>query len=452
VRKSCQHIPPVALVVAYVFWRVARHYAKDNPAIVTAAQIVLVVVAVGWLVTAVAGWLARRPGPGLGIPTTPEQWQELAQNWEQQRQERAAERQRRKQARKVADRAFMCDELPGAPDEKRSAQTDEGRLGRAGLPVLRSERELADWLGVGLPRLRWFTHHKPVDSVSHYVRYTIPKRNGGRRTILAPKTELKRLQRKVLHGILDLIPASEASHGFVKERSIATNAGMHVGRQVVLNIDLTDFFPTITYPRVRGLFMAFGYSFPVASTLALLCSECEREPFDRGQERLYVSVGPRALVQGAPTSPAIANLVAWRLDHRLVGLASKHEFGYTRYADDLTFSGDGIDGALRILSAAGRVIADEGFQINRDKTRVYRRSSKQMVTGLVVNDQVSTPRELRRRLRAIIHNAAKAGLQSQNRDSRPDFRAHLLGQIAFVNEACPEHARRLKEDLASVPD
>jgi hypothetical protein len=387
-----------------------------------------------------------------GMPITQDAMRQWQENWEREREERRIEKERRREARRLGDRRFHCRELPGADTDRRQTPIDEDKLTRLGLPVLRTEREVADWLGVSLPRLRWFTFHRPVDGTSHYVRYTIPKRSGGRRVILAPKRDLKRLQRKVLRDLLSRIPNCDCCHGFAQQRSIATNAAPHVGKQVVLNLDLKDFFPTVTYARVRGMYMALGYPFAVASTLALLCTECEREPFDKRQERVYVSVGPRCLIQGAPTSPALANMVAFRLDRRLQGLAASHGFAYTRYADDLTFSGDDPETALRIMTAAGYIITDEGFTVNRDKTHLYGRSTAQRVTGLVVNDQVSTPRELRRRLRAIIHNAKTTGLQAQNHQGHRDFRRHLEGQISFIHGVAPEQAEALREALAAVPE
>ncbi|MGB0384489.1 MAG: reverse transcriptase family protein [Ardenticatenaceae bacterium] len=278
---------------------------------------------------------------------------------------------------------------------------------------------------------------------------SIPKRSGGERLILAPKEELKALQRQVLRDLLDKVPPADAAHGFVRERSIVTNALPHIGKQVILNLDLKDFFPSIIYPRVRGLFISLGYSFSVGSTLALLCTAHEREAFDHNGKRYYISVGPRHLVQGAPTSPALANLIAYRLDRRLTGLANKHDFTYTRYADDLTFSGDEFETARRLLGLIPRIVEDEGFTINQSKTRLLRASSRQIVTGLVVNDQLSTPRQLRRRLRAILHNAQTTGLSAQNRDNHEDFRAYLLGMIGFVEQANPAQAVALKQALPS---
>ncbi|MGQ9731216.1 MAG: reverse transcriptase family protein [Candidatus Zipacnadales bacterium] len=331
-------------------------------------------------------------------------------------------------------------------------KTDLKRLRKYGLPILRNPHELAAWLDISPSRLRWFTINKPVEQVSHYVRFKRPKRGGGERIILAPKRELKQLQRQVLREILERLPVSEVAHGFVAGRSIVTNARPHVGKRVVVNLDLQDFFPSITLARVRGVFTNLGYSYRVASILALLCTEYERKMHDKGGQLAYVSVGPRTLVQGAPTSPALANLVAWKLDRRLAGLAHKLGFTYTRYADDLTFSGDQAWLAPALVGLVRHIVAEEGFAINPAKTRIFRRSSKQVVTGLVVNDRVNTPRELRRKIRAILTNAKHTGLQAQNREDHPHFRRYLAGLISFIYAANPEHALRLKAQLASVPD
>jgi RNA-directed DNA polymerase len=361
-------------------------------------------------------------------------------------------RGRRGRRRKDADRGYFGEELWGTSKRHRAATFDEARVRRLDLPALRDERALAAWLGLPLARLRWFTHDRPADKTWHYVRYVVPKRNGGQRVILAPKRELKALQRRVLAELVARIPVASAAHGFVSGRSIATNARPHVGQRVVVGLDLKDFFPSITFQRVRGVFIAHGYSYAVASALALLCTEYDREPFDREGEQFYISVGPRHLVQGAPTSPALANLVAWRLDRRLMGLAARYGFSYTRYADDLTFSGDNAAAIGRLLTHVKRIIADERFVLNDAKTRVARRARRQVVTGLVVNDQVAAPRQLRRRLRAMLHNARQSGLEAQQRTPRGSGAAYVRGLIAFVNAVNPRHAAPLQAALQRVAD
>lgn len=370
--------------------------------------------------------------------------------WEQERERRRQERAERRRRAKERDRLFHGEETWGVSARHRGAVTDEGRLACYGLPVLRSEAELAAWLGISRERLRWFTHDRPADTVWHYVRHTRAKRDGGTRVILAPKRELKALQRHVLRHLLDLVPPTEAAHGFRAGHSIATNAGPHAGRQVVVNLDLKDFFPSVTYPRVRGVFISLGYGYAVAATLALLCTEHDRVAYERDDGRYYISVTPRALPQGAPTSPALANLAAARLDRRLLGLARARGWSYTRYADDLTFSGDDAAAAARLLSATKRIIAAEDFVVHPEKVHVARRSGRQVVTGLVVNDGVGTPRQLRRRLRAVLHNAAQTGLEAQNREGREGFRAYLAGMIGHVSAANPAQGKGLREALQQL--
>src|SRR5262249_54718015 len=148
----------------------------------------------------------------------------------------------------------------------------------------------------------------------------------------------------------------------------------------------------------------------------------------------WVAAGDRALPQGACTSPAISNLVTRKLDRRLAGAARKLGWTYTRYADDLTFSaGAAAAGSLALVLARVRhILRDEGFAVNERKGRVQRRSQRQSVTGIVVNDKPGVPREELRRLRAILHRARTTGLAAQNRDHHPDFAAYLRGKIAYI--------------------
>jgi len=377
------------------------------------------------------------------------QWRSRADQWRERQQQ---ERELRRRARVRRDRRYFGEQLWGASAQQRYASTNLESLRQHDLPEFRSEWELAEWLGLPLHRLRWFTHDKAADTVWHYVQYTIPKRSGGTRTILAPKRELKALQRKLLHELIEKIPPSHLAHGFIKARSTVTNADQHTGRAFVLRLDLRDFFPSITYRRVRGLFIRLGYSFSVASVLALLCTEYQRERYERNGIPYYVSIGERHLVQGAPTSPALSNLIARGMDYRLNGLASKRDFSYTRYADDLTFSGDSLDDTLKILDVAQRIIPSEGFAVNKAKTKIFRQSSRQMVTGIVVNQQTSTPRQLRRKVRAILHNAQQTGLHAQNKEGHENFRAYLLGLIGYIHAANPQHGAQLLAALQALPD
>lgn len=372
--------------------------------------------------------------------------------WTAQVDERRLEREREKTARRRRDRVTFGEAGWGTPQAKIKATSDAARLRQAQLPTFDGEAGLAEWLGVPLTKLRWYSHDKRVDAAWHYVRYELPKKSGGTRVILVPKTDLKAMQRKIYTELLAKLPVHPAAHGFVPAHSITSNAAPHVGRELVLNLDLKDFFPSISFRRVRGLFLSFGYSYAVASTLALLCTERDRHPVQRGGKTVYAAIGGRTLIQGAPTSPALANLAARRLDIRLSGLAEKLGLTYTRYADDLTFSGDDFNAMMSAGRTAKTIIESEGFTLHVEKTRLYRQSNRQIVTGIVVNDKLATPREIRRRVRAILHQAAHTGLNAQNRENIPHFRAYLRGLIGYVHQANPAHGRELLAKLDAVQD
>jgi retron-type reverse transcriptase len=216
-----------------------------------------------------------------------------------------------------------------------------------------------------------------------------------------------------------------------------------VGRPVVINLDLKDFFPSITFPRVKGLFQALGYDSHVATLLALLCTEPPRVATELDGKVYRVALSQRIVPQGACTSPAITNALCRKLDRRLAGLARRHGAAFTRYADDLTFSTPAPDAIGKLLKSTRSILQAEGFQENADKTRVMRRGRRQEVTGVTVNHKLSVPRSEWRTLRAILHNAAKRGLDSQNRENHPNFLAHLRGRIAFIHMVDPARAAKL---------
>jgi len=160
----------------------------------------------------------------------------------------------------------------------------------------------------------------------------------------------------------------------------------------------------------------------------------------------------RHLPQGAPTSPALANLAAARLDRRLSGLAAAAGAAYTRYADDLTFSADApaMEKIGYVMARIRHITADEGFAVNEKKTRVLRKNTAQSVTGIIVNDRAGISRRQVRRLRAILHRAGSEGLPRQNRQNHPHFEAWVRGTIAYINMINPGQAKPLQEALASL--
>jgi retron-type reverse transcriptase len=371
----------------------------------------------------------------------------------QQKKAEAAERRRlRAEAiarRRATDIQFLGRGVSGRLGDHRA---DPAKLQARGLPVLSTPAELAAALGLPVPQLRWLAFHTEVASRVHYVSFTVPKRSGGLRTLSAPHRKLAAAQDWVRRNILDRLPVEEPAQGFIAGRSILTNARKHVGRAVVVNLDLETFFPSITFPRVRSVFWRLGYSPAVATVLALLCTECPRRPAEYQGNTYHVATGPRGLPQGACTSPALSNQVARRLDKRLGGLAAKLGMTYTRYADDLTFSGgqELHDRVGYLMARVRHLAAEEGFSVNGKKTRVLRRNAAQCVTGLVVNDRPGVPRAEVRRVRAILHRARAEGLDAQNREGRPHFRAWLRGKIAFIGMARPEVGARLKAEMEAL--
>lgn len=327
----------------------------------------------------------------------------------------------------------------------RDLLTDEQQLKRYDLPVWKTEEDVAEALGISLKELWFFAIHREREQQPHYVTFSIAKRSGGKRLIMAPKRRLKLIQRKLLGLLVGKLPVSEHAHGFRCGRSVRTGAEPHVGKRFVLRLDLEDFFPSVTFARVRGLLIAYGYSFPVASTLAVLMTEAERQLVAVDGKVFHVPVGLRHCVQGAPTSPGLCNALVLRLDRRLAGLARKRGFSYTRYADDLSFSGDGDRLALEKLRvAASRIVAGEGFTVNTGKTRVMGRGARQSVTGVVVNQVLGISRQGRRRLRAMAH---RLRFQQSSGTASAEQIAEWRGHLAYLSMLNPEQARKLDAQL-----
>lgn len=309
--------------------------------------------------------------------------------------------------------------------EERAAEND--------LPTLDKPLQLAEALKIDIPTLRWLTFHRDDATAVHYERFTIPKRSGGTRDIWAPRPMLKEAQRFVLREIVERLPIHGAAHGFVPGRSILTNAQIHTDSRIVVKMDLKDFFPSITFPRAKGVFRKAGYREQIATLLALLCTESPRQVVEVEGTTHYLALGPRCLPQGAPTSPAITNTLCLELDRRLTGLAESIGWRYTRYADDLTFSlpssHTGHPKLGNLIGGVKMIVADEGFTLHPDKTRIMREGSRQSVTGLIVNGQQKprVPRKTRRMLRAAIHNQ-KLGKPLHDEESLYT----LLGYSAFI--------------------
>jgi hypothetical protein len=195
----------------------------------------------------------------------------------------------------------------------------------------------------------------------------------------------------------------------------------------VLHFDIKDCFPTIHFGRVRGLLIALGYSYPVAAALAVLMTEAPRQPVAAEGKIYHVPTGPRVCVQGAPTSPGLCNAILLRLDRRLAGLADRHGFAYTRYADDLTFSGNEVAKVAKLMKLVPEIVAAEGFAVNAGKTRVLRAGRRQTVTGVVVNKVMGLSRHERRKLRAALH---RQSMEAGRADIAEQLRLH--GKLAYL--------------------
>jgi retron-type reverse transcriptase len=380
---------------------------------------------------------------------------ERARRWEESKERRAAAKKAREETRakrRAEWEAFRQQTLVhaglGVSAGLQDMTSDVDALRERGLPIIHDSRELAAAMGIPLARLRWLTYHRRGATLVHYHRFQIPKKSGGMRSISAPKPALAAAQDWVLRWIFQPLAPEPEAHGFVRNRSIVTNAAPHVGRAVVINLDVKDFFPSITFRRVKGLFYFLGYSEHVATVLALLCTEAPRLPVSVDGKRIYIALGERRLPQGACTSPAITNAICRALDRRLAGVARRHGFTYTRYADDLTFSGDETHAIRGLLWSVRMILADEGLTEHEAKTRVMRRGRRQEVTGVTVNEKLGVSRQYVRELRAILHNAARFGLASQNRHGHHDFAAYLRGRVEFAGMVDPSRAPALRAALA----
>ena len=269
-----------------------------------------------------------------------------------------------------------------------------------------------------------------------------------------PHPYLKALQRRLLEGLLDCIPPHEAACGYVRDRSVLDHARAHAGQDVVLRFDLREFFASVRASRVHALFATLGYPADVARELTALCTVATPEPVlrrlheagDIDWSQLQRLREPH-LPQGAPTSAALANLCAFRLDLRLDGLAWALGARYTRYADDIALSGPAhLRHAFeRIAAWVGRIASEEGFELNHRKTRCMAAGRRQSVCGVVVNVLPNLPRRDFDRLKAVLHRCVVNGPATENRERRVDWRQHLRGQVAWVTQINAARGRKLRE-------
>ena len=320
--------------------------------------------------------------------------------------------------------------------------------------------ELSDGQLAWLADVRGLERTVTAERLRNYRYASVPRRSGLPRVIEAPKVRLKEVQRWILHEILGGVPVHEAALGFTRGRSVIDHARRHSGQRAVLRLDLSDFFASVSAGRVFGILRTAGYEPPVAHVLTGLTTNtvpahvwevvhaagrsAEVQPLFRLGRRL---AGPH-LPQGAPTSPALANLAAFRLDRRLTGLAASLGLRYSRYADDLTFSGPRLRQRGAGLSTLVASIArEEGFALNARKTALSTAAARQVVCGVVVNASPNVTRAEYDRLKAMLHNAARHGPASQG---VTELRSHLLGRIGWIASLNPARGEKLMRQFEKI--
>lgn len=335
------------------------------------------------------------------------------------------------------------------------------------LPDINNVADLAEMLDLSIGQLDWFADTKhwnrraPAGPLHHY-RYEWRSRPGRvPRLLEIPEDRIRRAHRTLLDSVLALIPVNDAAHGFVPGRSAVTGAAHHVDSEIVISVDLTTFFARVTAGRVYGTLRQAGYSESVAHILTGVCTNAvpprviaAMPPGGAPEERFALrrALAVSHLPQGAASSPMLANLAVRRLDSRLAGWANAADATYTRYADDLAFSG-GEALARRpdaFVRGVHRIVEDEGHAVNTAKTRIRRQGVRQTVTGIVVNQRVNISRGEYDQLKATLHNCVVHGPAAQNRHRVNDFRAHLLGRISWVESLNAQRGQQLREQFLRI--
>ncbi len=374
------------------------------------------------------------------------------------RQETKERREKEKQQRAEAWREKKEQEISylgeGVSAGLNYTDCNEERLQSYGLPVCGKTEQIATTMGITVGQLRFLAFSRKTSTISHYIRFKIPKKTGGERLISAPMPRLKNAQHWILVNILEKLELHDTAHGFRRDRSIVSNAQPHVRSDVIINFDLKDFFPSISYKRVKGLFHSFGYSEAAATIFGLLCTEPEITEVELDGKTYYVAMSDRHLPQGSPASPAITNLLCRRLDRRLSQMAENLGFVYTRYADDLTFSasGDSLRHICNILRRTESIVTHEGFTINQEKTRILRKNRQQEVTGVVVNERPTIAKKDLKRFRATLYQIEKDGPEGKRWGNSDDVIASIQGYANFVAMVNPEKGAEFQEQVQRIKD
>jgi RNA-directed DNA polymerase len=326
------------------------------------------------------------------------------------------------------------------------------RLAERNLPRCNNEEEIALAMGISLGKLRFLTLKNPDRLDTHYTHFPILKSNGETRIISAPIPSLKDAQTWILHRILNRIEVNEAAHGFCRNRSIVTNARPHVGQDIVIKVDLQDFFGSIDYSRAISVFIDVGYSEPAAQIFSLLCTARVVKQGVTDREIRYTKSHKRCLPQGAVTSPALSNIFCFTLDRNLAQLARALEFNYTRYADDLTFSGDRVAATKidRLFVRLHEIVDRERFKINSDKTQILGKGQQQQVTGIVVNQKLNISKRKLAAFRSTLYQIERDGLTGKSWGSSSDLIAAINGYANYVAMVNPSKGAELLSSIERI--
>lgn len=408
--------------------------------------------------------MTRRVSRTLGLTQAPDWVSDLSRTVAGSYRDKPADRPRELAAYLQTTPAWhRAWQQPGSRPHLIRLEPEHTRMGQRRWPVaeLHDFTDLARLLNVDQGELAWFAdvrgwERTAVEPLRHYRWQVLPRPHGGVRVVAAPKPRLKEIQRRLLRHVLARIPVHEAAHGSVTGRSVRTALAPHSRATVVLRMDLEAFVCDVAAGRIWGVLRTAGYPETVAHVITGLTTAVV-------PRRVWHSVVPpeyRAshhhlgrllaaphLPQGAPTSPALANLVAFSPDRRLSGLAARFGARYTRYVDDLTFSGGPSlrNARGRFIDAVGGIVRAEGFGVNERKTVVLGSSGRQHALGAVVNDHPTLPRPERDALRALLHNCATRGWASQaGGRSREEFRDHVLGRVSWAGGLDPQFGARLQ--------
>jgi retron-type reverse transcriptase len=322
---------------------------------------------------------------------------------------------------------------------------DRAALVKSGLPELMTLSDIASAMNLTTEDLVWLCYERSTTETDHYTRFEIPKRSGGSRLISSPKPKMRTAQSWINLNILEKLTPSKYCYAFRPKISIVDNARQHLGKGVIVKLDVKDFFPSITFNRIRGYFEFLGYNPGVATVFGLLCTDAPRVRITIKGRSQIVAIGARSLPQGACTSPALANLIASRLDTRLAGLINtfKGEWSYTRYADDLTFSTSDTKPEIgQLIAAVGHIAKDENFEIKAEKTRIMRSPRRQSVTGLIVGDEVRIPKATIKKMRALFHNIESKGKEVVSEELGKDAINVAHGYWAYLHMVNPTQANK----------